>query len=72
LICPTTISNIKNMNEHEFAEYLDEALLWASEEDGMIIGSSSFEDVGMLTHNEGLVVRMKDGSEFQITVVKSK
>lgn len=60
------------MNEQEFAEYLDEALAWASEEDGMIIGTGSFESVGMMTMNEGLVVRMKDGSEFQITVVKSK
>lgn len=60
------------MTEHEFVEYLDEALSWASEEDGMIIGSASFDCVGMLTHNEGMVVRMKDGTEFQITVVKSK
>ena len=60
------------MNEQEFVEYLDEALLWASEEDGMIIGTGTFDSVGMMTSNEGLVVRMKDGSEFQITVVKSK
>ncbi len=60
------------MSESEFAEYLDEALMWSSEEDGMIIGSGSFESVGMMTRNEGLVVRMKDGSEFQVTVVKSR
>ncbi len=60
------------MSESEFAEYLDEALSWASEEDGMIIRSSSFKSVGMMTRNEGLVVRMKDGSEFQVTVVKSR
>ena len=60
------------MNEQEFVEYLDEALLFASEEDGTIIGSATFQDVGMMTMNKGLVVRMSDGSEFQITVVKSK
>lgn len=60
------------MTETKLVEYLMEVLDFASEEDGMIIGSSSFEDVGMMTSNEGLVVRMKDGSEFQITVVKSK
>ena len=60
------------MTESEFAEYLDEALRWSSEETGMIIGTGSFESVGMMTRNEGLVVRMKDGSEFQITVVKSR
>ena len=60
------------MSESEFAEYLDEALMWSNEETGMIIGTGSFESVGMMTRNEGLVVRMKNGSEFQITVVKSR
>lgn len=60
------------MTESEFVEYLDEALLWSSEESGMILGSTTFEDVGMMTRNEGLVVRMKDGTEFQVTVVKSR
>jgi hypothetical protein len=60
------------MTESEFVEYIDEALMWSSEEDGMIIGSGSFESVGMLTRNEGLVVRMRDGSEFQVTVVKNR
>ena len=60
------------MTESEFVEYLDEALMWASEEDGMIIGSTTFQDVGMMTMNEGLVVRMKSGEEFQVTVVKSR
>lgn len=59
------------MSESEFVGYLDEALMWASNEDGMIVGSATFEDVGTLTSNKGLVVRMKDGSEFQVTVVKS-
>jgi hypothetical protein len=60
------------MTESEFAEYLDEALSRASDEDGMIIGSGSFESVGMMTRNEGLVVRMNDGSEFQVTIVKNR
>ena len=60
------------MTDSEFVEYLDEALMWSSEETGMIIGSASFQDVGMMTRNEGLVVRMNDGSEFQVTIVKSR
>lgn len=32
----------------------------------------SFEDVGMLTYNKGVVVQMRNGAEFQITVVRSK
>lgn len=30
-----------------------------------------FGDAGLLTNNAGLVVTMKDGSEFQITIVQS-
>ena len=32
----------------------------------------SFDDVGVMTMNDGLVIRFKDGSEFQLTVVQSK
>lgn len=31
----------------------------------------TYQDVGMLTRNHGLVVRMGDGSEFQVTIVQS-
>jgi hypothetical protein len=31
----------------------------------------TFEEAGILTYNKGLVLRMKDGGEFQITVVRS-
>ena len=32
----------------------------------------SFEEAGLLTANHGLVIRMVDGSEFQVTVVQSR
>ena len=32
----------------------------------------SFEDVGVLTRNRGIVVKMDDGSEYQLTIVKSR
>lgn len=32
----------------------------------------SFSDEGVLTYNKGLIVRMEDGTEFQITIVKSR
>ncbi|MDT8900095.1 hypothetical protein [Anaeroselena agilis] len=32
----------------------------------------TFADAGVMTGNKGLVVRMDDGSEFQITIVKSR
>jgi len=31
-----------------------------------------FDELGVLTRNAGLVVRMDDGSEYQITVVRSR
>ena len=31
----------------------------------------SFKEAGVLTRDEGLVVRLDDGSEFQITVTRS-
>ena len=33
---------------------------------------ASYRDAGVLTNNAGLVVLMKDGSEFQITIVQSR
>ena len=32
----------------------------------------TFTEAGVLTNNAGLVVRMDDGSEYQITVVRSR
>jgi len=32
----------------------------------------SFEEAGILTNNKGLVIRMKDQREFQITIVQSR
>ncbi len=32
----------------------------------------TFDEAGLLTRNEGLVIQMTDGAEFQITIVKSR
>jgi hypothetical protein len=32
----------------------------------------TYEDAGMLTHNRGLVVTLVNGSQFQVTIVKSR
>lgn len=34
--------------------------------------TSTFRDSGVLTTNDGLVVRLADGSEYQLTVVRSR
>ena len=33
---------------------------------------STFAEAGVMTRNAGLVFRMYDGSEFQVTVVRSR
>jgi hypothetical protein len=63
------------MGENDIEELLTEALYAYDEEnnDGEDISSiRSFNDTGLLTSNSGIVVRMNDGSEFQITIVQSK
>lgn len=42
------------------------------EEAAEIESVSTFEEAGVLTTNKGLVVRMKDRREFQITIVQSR
>ena len=32
----------------------------------------TYKNADMLTNNAGLVMRMRDGSEFQITIVRSR
>jgi hypothetical protein len=32
----------------------------------------TFQEAGLLTRDEGLVVRLPDGDEFRVTVVQSK
>lgn len=56
------------MSEESFQELLD-VLLESNEE---VKSVSSFKDNGVLTSNKGLVVRLKDGTEIQLTIVKSK
>lgn len=60
------------MDEKTFEEVLGEAL-WALEDEGGIDlrRVDTFEIAGVLTTNNGLVVQLTDGSEFQVTIVKS-
>ena len=60
------------MKAFELESYLMEVFDWSSSEDGMIKDFETFEAKGLLTNNSGIVLKMQDGSEFQITIVKSK
>ena len=60
------------MNEKKFEESLYECIEWSDYEDFEDCRIDSFEDCGILTQNKGLVIRLKTGDEFQLTIVKSK
>jgi hypothetical protein len=65
------------MNEYDFEGDL-QSVLQGDDFDGLFVEAkgvenvATFEQAGVLTRNKGLVVRMNDGSEFQITIVQSK
>ncbi len=64
------------MTDHEFAQSLAQVLSGEDADDEFpdpAIGRiASFEKAGVLTRDAGFVVRLEDGSEFQITVVQSR
>lgn len=62
------------MNESEMETWLNELLEYREtpEADNSVVKVRTYDEVGMLTKNCGLVVQMDDGSEFQITIVQSK
>jgi len=46
--------------------------LYSYEDDIDPIEVDTFEGAGVLTMNKGLVLRMGDGTEFQLTIVQSR
>ena len=61
------------MTERDFREILHEILaLGMDKDEGAISSVNTFREAGVLTMNEGLVIRTEDGSEFQLTIVQSK
>jgi len=62
------------MNELEMQELLTDALNFNDEENenNQIKSIKSFQDAIILTSNKGLIIKMNDGSEFQITIIQSR
>ena len=61
---------VKKMEIEKFIEGLDQSIVEYFED--VLNSIDSFEDEGVLTRDKGFVIRMVDGSQFQITIVKSK
>lgn len=61
------------MTESEFQNWLLEKIAEAVTEDeiGDFNAAQTFQEAGVLTYNKGLVVRLEDGSEFQLQIVQS-
>jgi len=65
------------MNEERFESLLatmleEHADLDENDDDVVVAEVVTFRDAGVLTYDRGLVVRMVDGSEFQVTLVQSR
>ena len=55
-------------------EFIEESI-WVNQDEyelGTVESITTFEDAMLLTDNEGLIIKCDDGSEFQVTFVKSK
>jgi len=60
------------MNESEAVDFLMEAVYVAAEDAGdEDLNMRTFEDACLMTYNKGFVMRMPDGSEFQVQVLRS-
>lgn len=56
--------------EIEMSDIIAEALYDVAVENSDYIDISTFEESGILTKNKGIVVKLWDGSEFQVTIVQ--
>ena len=62
----------EKLTEQKIQDYLVEVLDYASSQDGMVKIIDTFEELGMMTNNKGLVITMQDGSRFQLIIAKSR
>ena len=61
------------MNDAQFEALLQGALEVATDEEEFPVDRiATFAEVGALTHNQGLVVTMNDGSVFELTIVQAR
>ena len=60
------------ITETEMREIIADALYTIDEDDTLINDMDTFDAYGLLTRDTGIVVSMRDGAEFQITVKQSR
>lgn len=62
----------KDMNTAKMQDFLEEILEGSDVSRSEITDVRNFADAGLLTMDDGIVVKTSDGSEFQITIYQSK
>lgn len=61
--------------EEEFRDWLAETIFeatYAPDLEADVLRVRSFQEAGLLTGNEGLVLSFREGPEFQLTIVRSR
>lgn len=58
------------MNAREMAAEMQTIMEEQSEIE--VLSARPFRETGLMTNNEGFVIHLADGSEFQVTVVQSR
>jgi hypothetical protein len=66
------MATLPAMTESDMETVLEELLNENDEKFPLYHSVRSFRDAGVLTRNAGLIVRLDDGTEFQITIVQSR
>jgi hypothetical protein len=66
------VPNPQIMDETEAIDFLIEAVHAAHEDYDELPDMRTFEEACLMTSNKGFVMRMPDGSEFQVQVIRSK
>lgn len=58
------------MDTKELAEWLQNLILDSDDREHSTV--STFDEAQVLSTNDGLVIKMIDGTEYQLTIVRSK
>ena len=62
------------MTEEDFRDALIDAISMTEEDNALndeLLSVKTFSSAGVLTDNEGMIIKLLDGSEFQVTIVKT-
>ena len=60
------------ITETEIAEMIGDSLYLTDEDAELIENMSTFYEDGLITSNDGIVIKMLDGTEFQVTIKQSR